>query len=126
MSNKLNKNLFPEIRQIIKEGKQQVAQAINVGLTSTYWHIGKRINDEVLGNKRADYGKQIVSTLERQLTDGYGRGFSSKYLRKMMHFSEVFPDFQIVASLMRQLSWTHFTIIIYLKTDLEREFYAIY
>jgi len=42
----------------------------------------------------------------------------------MMHFAEVFPDFQIVASLMRQLSWTHFTIIIYLKKDLEREFYT--
>lgn len=120
----LNKSLFPEIRKIIEEGKQQVAQAINVGLTATYWHIGKRINDEVLNNKRADYGKQIVSTLGRQLTDEYGNGFSAKNLRHMMKFAEVFLDFQIVSSLIRQLSWTHFTIIIYQKTYLEREFYA--
>jgi len=120
----INNTLFPEIKIIIEEGKQQVAQAVNVGLTATYWHIGKRINDEVLNNKRADYGKQIVASLGRQLTNEYGNGFSSKYLRKMMRFSEVYPNFQIVAPLMRQLSWTHFTIIIYLKTDLEREFYT--
>lgn len=119
-----NKHLFSEIKKIIEQGKQQVAQSVNMSLTATYWHVGKRINDEVLNNKRADYGKQIISTLGRQLTDEYGSGFSVKYLRKMMRFSEVFSDFQIVASLMRQLSWTHFTIVIYLKTDLEREFYA--
>ena len=119
-----NKNLFLEIRQIVENGKQQVAQAVNIGLTATYWNIGKRINNEVLGNKRADYGEQIVHTLSARLTKEYGKGFSAKYFRKMMRLNEVFPDFQIVASLMRQLSWTHFTLIIYLKTDLERDFYA--
>jgi len=124
MNAELNKNLFPEIRKIIEEGKQQVAQAINVGLTATYWHIGKRINDEVLNNKRAGYGKQIVQSLSAKLVQEYGKGFSAKNLRHMMKFAEVFPDFQIVSSLIRQLSWTHFIIIIYLPTDLEREFYA--
>ena len=124
MNAELNKNLFPEIRKIIEEGKQQVAQAINVGLTATYWHIGKRINNEVLNNKRAGYGKQIVQSLSAKLVQEYGKGFSAKNLRHMMKFAEVFPDFQIVSSLIRQLSWTHFIIIIYLPTDLEREFYA--
>ncbi len=54
--------LFLEVRKIIEEGKQQVAQAVNVGLSATYWHIGKRINEDVLENKRADYGKQVVAT----------------------------------------------------------------
>ncbi len=126
MSNKVTgkDTLFLEIRKIIEEGKQQVAQAVNVGLSATYWHIGKRINEDILENKRADYGKQVVATLGKQLTAEYGNGFSSKYLRKMMRFADVFPDKQIVAPLMRQLSWTHFTIIIYQKTELEREFYA--
>lgn len=117
-------NLFLEIKHLIEESRQSAAQAVNAGLTVMYYNIGKRINEEVLGNKRAEYGKEIVQTLSEQLVQEYGSGFSAKYLRKMMHFADVFPDFQIVASLMRQLSWTHFTIIIYLKTDLEREFYA--
>ena len=122
--NIINEDLFLDIKQIIDDGKNLVAQTVNSALSATYWHIGKRINENILKNKRADYGKQIVSILGRQLTDDYGKGFSGKYLRKMVHFAEVFPDFEIVASLMRQLSWTHFTIIIYLKTDLEREFYS--
>jgi len=101
---KENKILFSEIKEIVESGKQQVAQAINVGLTVTYWNIGERINKEVLNNKRADYGKQIVNSLSTQLVEEYGKGFSMKYLRKMMRFAEIFPDFQFVASLMRQLS----------------------
>lgn len=120
----ITQQLFPEIKQIIERGKQQVAQSVNMSLTVTYWHIGKRINDDILENKRADYGKQIVFTLGKQLTNEYGSGFSNKNLRHMMKLAEVFPDMQIVSSLIRQLSWTHFTILIYLKTDLEREFYA--
>lgn len=125
MSNKIEINqLFPEIKKIIEQGKQQVAQAVNVSLTATYWHIGKRINDDILENKRADYGKEILQSLSAKLTNEYGSGFSTKNLRHMMKLAEVFPDKQIVSSLIRQLSWTHFTIIIYQKTDLEREFYA--
>jgi len=114
----VDKNLFFEIQKIIEQGKQHVAQAINSGLSATYWHIGKRINDEILHNKRADYGKQVVQLLSTRLVEEYGSGFSTKNLRHMMKFAEVFPDFQIVSSLIRQLSWTHFTIIIYQETDL--------
>ncbi len=56
--------------------------------------------------------------------DEYGNGFSAKNIRRMMQFNEQFPDFKIVVSLMRQLSWTHFLALIPLKTDLERDFYA--
>ncbi|MCF6347536.1 MAG: PDDEXK nuclease domain-containing protein [Flavobacteriaceae bacterium] len=122
----LSKNnlLVSDLKKIIESGKNQIAQTVNVTLIATYWHIGKRINNEILQNKRAEYGKQIVSTLGRELTETYGKGFSAKYLRKMMRFNEVFIDFTIVASVMRQLSWTHFTKIIHLKTTLEREFYV--
>jgi DUF1016 N-terminal domain len=107
MNNKnlnINKALFLEIKQIVEQGRQQVAQAVNVGITTTYWNIGKRIQEDVLQNSRADYGKQIIVSLGRQLTDEYGDGFSAKYLREMIRFFEVFPDFEIVASLMRQLT----------------------
>ncbi len=120
----VNKNLFVEIKHIVEEGRQSVAQAVNFGLTATYWNIGKKINEDILKNKRADYGKQIVYFLSRQLTEEYGKGFSAKNIRRMIQLNELFPDLPIVASLMRQLSWTHFTIIIPLKTNIERDFYS--
>jgi len=120
----INPNLFLEIKEIIQNAKEKVARTINATLTATYWYIGKRINDEVLENKRAEYGKEIVKTLSVELTKEYGRGWSEKQLRHCLRFAETFADFEIVSALQRQLSWTHFKIIIYLKTELQREFYV--
>ncbi len=88
------------------------------------WHIGKRINDEILQNKRAEYGKEIVASLSRQLTVDYGKGFTRQNLFHMMRFADSFADFEIVSALSRQLSWTHFRQIIYIEDDLKRDFYA--
>lgn len=63
-----NQELFLEITRLIEEARTAVSQAVNVGLTLMYWNIGKRINDEVLKQERAEYGKAIVSTLSRQLS----------------------------------------------------------
>jgi predicted nuclease of restriction endonuclease-like (RecB) superfamily len=89
-----------------------------------YWQVGQRMRTEVLRDKRAAYGQQIVVSVGRQLSSEYGKGFEDKNLRRMMRFFEVFPDQQIVASLMRQLSWTHFLELLPLKDPLQREFYA--
>jgi hypothetical protein len=119
-----SKQLFSEIKQLIEESRSTVAQTVNSALTTTYWNIGKKINDEILQNERAAYGKQIVASLSRQLSLEFGKSFTEKNLRRMIQFNEAFSDFEIVASLMRQLSWTHFTLLIPIKTDLEREFYS--
>lgn len=89
-----------------------------------YWRIGKRLNDEILQGGRAEYGKEIVVSLARQLEADYGRGFSEKSLRHMLRFAEAFPNKRIVSALMRQLSWSHFLSIIYLQDSLQRDFYA--
>lgn len=74
-----------------------------------YWHIGKRINREVLGNERATYGKQIVATVSRQLQEEFGtKGLDAKSIRRMMQFASLFPEFQIVATLSQQLQLSHF------------------
>ncbi|WP_339374113.1 DUF1016 N-terminal domain-containing protein [Pelagibaculum spongiae] len=78
----------------------------------------------MLGGERAEYGKQIVVTLARQLTNEFGRGFSDKQLRRMMQFAEVFPEQEIVVSLMRQFNWTHLIALIPMKDPLQWEFYA--
>ncbi|MCW5208473.1 DUF1016 domain-containing protein, partial [Desulfobulbus sp. US2] len=116
--------LIVDLRQLIDEARSAVAVTVNAGLTLLYWRVGARINKEILAGKRADYGKEIVSTLSRQLVTAYGQGFSNKNLRHMMRFAQSFPDQQIVSTLSRQLSWSHFKEIIYLHQPLQKEFYA--
>lgn len=116
--------LLEDLRRMIEETRQGVAVTVNAALTMLYWRIGKRINEEILKGGRADYGKEIVVSLARQLEADYGRGFSEKSLRHMLRFAEAFPDDRIVSALMRQLSWTHFLSIIYLQDSLQRDFYA--
>lgn len=89
-----------------------------------YWQIGTRIRQDILKERRAGYGEKIVHALSAQLTLEFGRGFTSRNLFNMIRFSEVFPDAEIVASLMRQLGWTHFRQIIAMDDPLKRDFYA--
>ena len=117
-------SLIQDLRQIIEQARGQVAATANFAQTMMYWHIGERINREVLGNQRAEYGKQIVATVARQLQDEYGKkGFDEKSIRRMMQFATLFPDSQIVAPLARQLWWSHFVEVMPLKDELQREFY---
>jgi len=116
--------LLTALRDLIESARTHVAQAANATLTMLYWHVGQRIRREVLREARADYGKEIVATLSQQLVREYGQGFGAKNLARMIQFAEVFPDEEIVATLSRQLSWSHFIEILPLKQPLEREYYA--
>jgi DUF1016 N-terminal domain len=116
--------LLADVRELIVQAREGVARAVNSGLTLLYWQIGDRIRREVLREKRAEYGKEIVSALGRQLEQEFGRGFGDKNLRRMIQFAEVFPDREIVVSLIRQLTWTHFIALIPLNKPLQRDFYA--
>ena len=89
-----------------------------------YGQIGQRIREDVLNEQRAGYGDEIVSTLSKQLTAEYGRGFTRANPFHIIRFAEVFPDEGIVSALRRQLSWTHFKELIYLDDALKRGFYA--
>lgn len=116
--------LAAEIRQLIHEARTAAATAVNAALTMLYWQVGQRIRKEVLGERRAAYGEEIVVSLSRQLAAEHGQGFSAKNLRHMMRFAEVFPDEAIVSALRRQLSWTHFRALIYFDEPQKRDFYA--
>ncbi|MGE3104594.1 MAG: YhcG family protein [Lysobacterales bacterium] len=119
-----NPALLGELRSLIEQARQQVAQAANSKLTLLYWNVGRRIQREVLKDGRAEYGEQIVSTLSTQLVHEYGQGFALRSLRRMVQFAEAFQDETIVVSLSQQLSWSHFIEILPLKQPLEREYYA--
>lgn len=118
------KGVYSEIRELIASARQRVAVAVNAELTMLYWNVGKRINEEILGSKRADYGKQVVETLAVELIDEFGPAWNAKQLRRMMQFAAAFPDAEIVASLIRQLSWTHILALIPIDDPLKREFYV--
>ncbi len=116
--------LLVDLRQLIEQARQAAAATVNSGLTLLYWRMGRRIGQEVLGGERAAHGKAIVSTASRQLTLEHGRSFSSKTLWHMVRFAQVFPDVEVVSTLSRRLSWSHFLDLIYLKDPLARDFYA--
>ena len=112
-----------DIKLLIDESRRNMAQAVNSAISMLYWQIGTRINQETLQEKRAEYGKQIVSKLSEQLETEYGSSFSEKNLRRMMQFAAAFADKEIVVSLIRQLSWTYILAVIPIEEPLRREFY---
>jgi len=119
-----NNQLITALRDLIAKSRQQVALAVNSSITLLYWQIGKRINEEIDGKNRTErYGKEIVATLWRQLSEEYGSSFSEKNLRRMMQFAKVFPEKEIVYTLCRQLSWSHIKLLIPIEEPLKRDFY---
>jgi predicted nuclease of restriction endonuclease-like (RecB) superfamily len=116
--------LAADVRAMIEQTREAVARTVNAGMTLLYWRVGRRIQVEILKNQRAEYGGEIVSTLSRQLTGEFGPGFSEKNLRHMVKFAETFSEGRIVSTLSRQLGWSHFKEILYLKDELQRDFYA--
>ena len=124
MEKDVEKVLFSDLAQIIEQGKKQVVAQVNSVLTLTYWHVGKKINEHILNNERAEYGKEVISPIALRLVEKFGRSFDLKNLYRMMQFAEVFPEIEIVVPLARQLSWSHFIILFPLKNMEVRMFYA--
>ncbi|MBP3844969.1 MAG: DUF1016 family protein [Prevotella sp.] len=117
-------SLIQDLCQIIEQARGQVAATANYAQTMMYWHIGERINREVLGNQRAEYGKQIVSQVSTQLQAEFGKkGFEPRSIWRMMQFAQYFPDSKIVSAASTQLAWSHIIEILSLNDELQREFY---
>jgi len=108
--------LFDKISNLIEQSKRAIYIHANATTIRMYWEIGRYINEDILENKRADYGKKIVSHLATQLTEKYGRTYEVRNLRRMMQFNEQFSDFEIVSHPATQLSWACFIEILPLKT----------
>lgn len=125
MTNQLqiNSGFISEIKSLIEKSRQNIAVTVNSEMTLLYWNVGERINTEVLGNNRAEYGKAIVATLARQLALEFGSGWGEKQLRLCMRFAHVFSNREIVYTLCRQLSWSHLRLIMFIEDELKRDFY---
>ena len=95
-------NLFYEIKQLIEDAKQNVS-VVNATTTILYWNIGMQINNDILDNKRAEYGKEVVINLSKNITKEYGKGWSEKQLRHYLRIAETFPNKEILYAMSRQL-----------------------
>ena len=124
MSMHLDVMLFHDLAHIIEQGKNQLVKQVNSTVTLVYWQVGKKINEHILNNQRAEYAKEIVSTVSTQLKKVYGKSFEERNLRRMMQFSELFTDFEIVLPLAQQLSWSHFVELLPIKSSEARMYYA--
>ena len=115
-------DMYGEIRALIASARERVAVMVNAELTLLYWNVGKRINGEVLKNRRAEYGSRTIFKLSERLVAEFGPEWNAKQLRRMVQFANAFPDREIVASLIRQLSWTHILSLIPLDDQRNQEF----
>ncbi len=118
------KVLLNDISQLIEEARAHVAREYNATQVLLCWLIGKRIDDETLKAKRAEYGEGVINTISLDLSSRYGRGYGRINLFRMLKFSRYFPDRQIVSTLSKQLSWSHFVLIDSIDDVLKRNFYA--
>jgi hypothetical protein len=91
-----HRQLLHDLRELIEQTRGGVAQAVNSALVLLYWQVGHRIRTEILKEKRAAYGAEILSTVSKELTADFGKGYSWPNLSRMVRLAEVFPDRLIV------------------------------
>lgn len=116
--------LVRELRQLIEDSRGRVARSVNSELVLLYWQVGRRLRDEVIGEERGAYGKQVVEDVARSLSAEFGRGFGARNLYHMMRFAEVIPESEIVYAVRTELTWTHVRALIAIDDPLKRQFYT--
>ncbi len=115
--------ILKQVSTLIEGARNKAAASINKEMVLLYWHVGNLIKTSILHNQRADYGKQVIRQLSKQLTAQYGKGFNETNLRYFLKFAEAYPDEQIPHSLSEKLSWTHIRTLLYIEDPLKRDFY---
>jgi predicted nuclease of restriction endonuclease-like (RecB) superfamily len=115
--------LFADVCFLIENTRQQMATTANAEACVMHWQIGKRVKDDVLLNKRAEYGKQIVKNLALKLSEKYGVGWSDRKLLHCIRAAYTFTEDEIVYAVRIQLTWTHLRSIMFIEDELKRQFY---
>lgn len=116
-----NESFINDIKALINEAHQHVVRSVNTVMVITYWEIGRRIvEEEQNGSNRAEYGKYIIESLSKALTDEFGKGFGETNLKYFRQFYLAFP---IRHALRGELSWTHYRQLIRVENEEARAFY---
>ena len=112
---------YQNIRQLIEQARRKVALSVNFLMIETYWNIGRIIvEEEQNGASRAAYGEKLLERLAEQLTVEFGKGFNQASLWRMRQFYQAFP---ILAAVRRELSWTHYRLLLKVEKAKARDFY---
>lgn len=112
--------IFEEIKGLINSSRNRVYSAVNTEMLNLYWNIGKIIMEIQQGNERATYGDTVLEKLAEKLTNEFGRGFSERNLERMRKFYLCFP---ISTTVLTELSWSHYLVIIRIDEQNKRQFY---
>lgn len=118
-------NLLEDTKNIIESSKDFAYSAVNFAIIQRNWLLGKRIvEEEILNENRANYGKQVIKNLSCKLTNLYGKGFDSSNLYKYCEFYKIFPNLD-TASLksFSRLSWSHYRILLQVDNNEARDWY---
>ena len=118
------RSLVSDLRGLIQSTRETLAQAVDSALTTLYWQIGRRVQQDILKNESAGYGAEIVSAVGRQLAVEFGEGFAEKSRQRIIHAAGAFPEKKIVATLSRLLGWSHFLRIIRLENPFRVDSFA--
>lgn len=114
-------SMMDEIRELLINARQRVAVQVNTELLSTYWNVGRIIVEHEQENReRADYGKQTLKQLSKELTQEFGKGFSRSNLQNMRAFYLAYP---ICQTLSGKLSWSHYCELLSISDADKRSFY---
>lgn len=120
----ISNNYISEIKKILKNARQKAYTAVNSAMVEAYWEIGRRIvEEEQRGKERAEYGKEIVKNLSKELTEEFGKGFSRRTLWEMRKLYVYFSDYEKVRTLFAQLTWSHFQKVLRVSSEKARIFY---
>ena len=120
----ISNNYINEIKKILKNARQKAYTAVNSAMVEAYWEIGRRIvEEEQRGKERAEYGKEIVKNLSKELTEEFGKGFSRRTLWEMRKLYVYFSDYEKVRTLFAQLTWSHFQKVLRVSDEKARIFY---
>ena len=120
----ISNNYINEIKTILKNARQKAYTAVNSAMVEAYWEIGRRIvEEEQNGKERAEYGKEIVKNLSKELTEEFGKGFGERNIRNIRQFYVLFSDYEKWKSLISKLTWTHIQKVLRVSDEKARIFY---
>ena len=115
--------LYNDLCGIIDDVRGRIATYVNTGVCLTNWYVGKRIKEDILYNQRADYGKQILKNIAKQLMNKYGSGWGYEKLKHCVRSAYLFSEDEIRYATSTQLNWTHLRILMAVSDNLARQFY---
>lgn len=114
--------LYNRVHEILEAARKGVARSVNSEMVKTYWLVGQAIvEQEQQGQSRADYGQKIIDSLSVRLKSEGIKGFDRSNLWHMKNFYLKFPNF--LDALRRELSWTHYRLLLRVVSDAAREYY---